>query len=68
MPRTPPSRPRRVAFMLKLEWPYKRHAGIFAGTNGYAKGIVFRDGWIYVEKEGVLQNTGRSFFSESSCS
>jgi len=29
-------KPRRVAVMLDLEWPYKRHAGIFAGTQEYA--------------------------------
>ena len=28
---------RRVALMLDLEWPYKRHAGIFAGTQQYAE-------------------------------
>ena len=30
-------KPRRVAVMLDLEWPYKRHAGIFAGTQQYAQ-------------------------------
>lgn len=29
--------PRRVAIMLDLQWPYKRHSGIFAGTQKYAK-------------------------------
>lgn len=29
--------PRRVAVMLELDWPYKRHAGIFAGTQQYAQ-------------------------------
>lgn len=29
--------PRRVAVMLELEWPFKRHAGIFAGTQQYAQ-------------------------------
>lgn len=28
---------RRVAIVLDLQWPYKRHAGIFAGTQQYAK-------------------------------
>ena len=28
--------PYRVGIMLDLEWPYKRHAGIFAGTQRYA--------------------------------
>ena len=32
---------RRVAFMLELEWPYKRHAGIFAGAVQYAQ----EQGW-----------------------
>ena len=27
--------------MLDLEWPYKRHAGIFAGTQQYAQ----EQGW-----------------------
>lgn len=34
-------RPRRVALMLDLEWPYKRHASIFAGTQRYAE----EQGW-----------------------
>jgi LacI family transcriptional regulator len=34
-------RPRRVALMLDLEWPYKRHAGVFAGTQQYAQ----EQGW-----------------------
>jgi LacI family transcriptional regulator len=36
-----PEKPRRVAFMLDLEWPYKRHTGIFAGTQRYAQ----EQGW-----------------------
>jgi LacI family transcriptional regulator len=36
-----PEKPRRVAFMLDLEWPYKRHAGIFAGAQRYAE----EQGW-----------------------
>lgn len=28
--------PRRIALMLDLEWPYKRHASVFAGTQRYA--------------------------------
>jgi len=31
------SKTRRVAVMLDLEWPYKRHVGIFAGTQQYAQ-------------------------------
>ncbi len=32
---------RRVAIMLELDWPYKRHAGVFAGTQRYAE----EQGW-----------------------
>jgi len=28
---------RRVALMLDLQWPYKHHTGIFAGTQQYAQ-------------------------------
>ncbi len=31
------SEPRRVAIMLDLEWPYKRHAETFAGVQRYAQ-------------------------------
>lgn len=31
------SKARRVAVMLDLQWPYKRHADIFAGTQQYAE-------------------------------
>jgi hypothetical protein len=30
-------KPRRVALMLDLEWPYKRHASTFAGTQRFAE-------------------------------
>jgi len=30
-------KPRRVSIMLQLDWAYKRHAGIFAGTQQYAQ-------------------------------
>jgi len=33
---------RRVAIMLDLEWPYKRHVGIFGGTQQYGQ----EKGWI----------------------
>jgi len=36
-----PRKPRRVALMLDLEWPFKRHASIFAGTQRYAE----EQGW-----------------------
>eukprot|EP00913_Durusdinium_trenchii_P008801 g8267.t1 len=32
-----PNEPRRVAVMLDLQWPYKRHADVFAGTQKYAE-------------------------------
>ena len=41
--------PRRVALMLDLQWPYKRHAGIFAGTQQYAE----EHGWISIIDEFV---------------
>ena len=34
-------KPRRVAVMLQLDLPYKRHAGIFAGVQQYAQ----EQGW-----------------------
>jgi LacI family transcriptional regulator len=40
-------KPRRVALMLDLEWPYKRHVGIFAGTQQYAD----EQGWETVVEE-----------------
>ena len=30
-------KPRRIALMLDLQWPYKRHASVFAGTQQYAE-------------------------------
>lgn len=30
-------KPRRVAVMLDLDWPYKRHAAVFAGTQQYGQ-------------------------------
>lgn len=42
-------RPWRVALMLDLQWPYKRHAGIFAGTQRYAE----EHGWISILDEYV---------------
>jgi len=31
-----PRKPRRIALMLDLQWPYKRHTAIFAGTQKFA--------------------------------
>lgn len=37
----------RVALMLDLQWPYKRHADIFAGTQQYAE----EHGWVSIIDE-----------------
>jgi LacI family transcriptional regulator len=42
-------KPRRVAVMLDLQWPYKRHAAIFVGTQQYAN----EHGWDTVVDEFV---------------
>jgi LacI family transcriptional regulator len=42
-------RPRCVAVNLDLEWPYKRHASLFAGTQRYAR----EQGWTSVIDEYV---------------
>ena len=47
--------PRRVAIMLDLEWPYKRHAGVFVGTQQYAQ----EHGWKSVVDEYAGGNAGR---------
>ncbi|MGL6096213.1 MAG: substrate-binding domain-containing protein [Fimbriiglobus sp.] len=39
--------PRRVALVLDLQWPYKRHSEIFAGIQGYAA----EHGWVTVIDE-----------------
>jgi LacI family transcriptional regulator len=38
---------RRIALMLDLQWPYKRHAGIFAGIQRYAE----EQGWTSIIDE-----------------
>lgn len=43
------SQPRRVALMLDLQWPYKRHSEVFAGIQRYAEAR----GWISVIDEFV---------------
>jgi hypothetical protein len=40
-------RPRRVALMLDLQWPYKRHAEVFAGVPRYAE----ERGWVSIIDE-----------------
>ena len=42
-----PRPPRRVALMLDLRWPYKRHAEVFAGTQRYAE----ERGWVSIIDE-----------------
>lgn len=44
-----PRTPRRVALMLDLVWTYKRHTGIFSGTQQYAD----EHGWISIIDEFV---------------
>lgn len=44
----------RVAIMLDLQWPYKRHASIFAGIQEYAKA----HGWVTIIDE-FIHNTLR---------
>ena len=40
-------KPRRVAIMLDLQWPYKRHSEVFAGVQRYAE----KQGWVSVIDE-----------------
>ncbi|QEL20779.1 substrate-binding domain-containing protein [Limnoglobus roseus] len=40
-------KPRRVALMLDLRWPYKRHAEVFAGVMRYAE----ERGWVAIIDE-----------------
>ena len=41
--------PRRVAIMLDLSWPFKRHARVFAGTQQFAQEY----GWLSIMDEYV---------------
>ena len=45
-------KPRRVAIQLEWEWPYKRHAALFAGTQQYAR----QQGWESIIDEFVAEN------------
>ena len=47
MERTAAQTPRRVALMLDLRWPYKRHSEIFAGIQRYAE----ERGWVSILDE-----------------
>lgn len=40
-------KPRRIALMLDLEWPFKRHSEIFAGIQLYAE----KQGWVSIIDE-----------------
>ena len=46
---------RRIALMLDLEWPYKRHSEIFAGVQRYAE----ERGWVSVIDEFAHDTLGR---------
>jgi LacI family transcriptional regulator len=48
-------KPRRVAIELELEWPYKRHAALFAGTQQYAR----EHGWDSIIDDFVAENLPR---------
>ena len=45
--------PRRVALKLDLQWPHKRHTGIFAGAQRYAK----EQGWATIIDEFIDEST-----------
>lgn len=45
---------RRVAIMLDLQWPYKRHSEIFAGIQRYAE----QQGWISIIDEFAHDTLG----------
>lgn len=46
---------RRVAFMLDLDWPYKRHTGVFAGAQRFAE----EAGWETLVDEYADDTLGR---------
>lgn len=48
-------KPRRVAVMLDLDWPYKRHTGVFAGAQQYAQ----ERGWYSIIDEYVDDTLAR---------
>lgn len=48
-------KPRRVALMLDLQWPYKRHSEIFAGIQRYAE----ERGWVSIIDEFAHDTLGR---------
>jgi LacI family transcriptional regulator len=48
--------PRRVAIMLDLQWPYKRHAEVFAGAQRYA----VEQGWVSIIDEFADDTLRRS--------
>lgn len=48
-------RPPRIAVMLDLQWPFKRHSEIFSGIQRYAE----EHGWISILDEFVHHTLGR---------
>ena len=44
--------PRRIAIQLDLQWPYKRHAALFVGTQQYAR----ERGWESITDEFVAEH------------
>ena len=42
----------RIALLLNLQWPYKRHTGVFAGTQRYAQ----EQGWESIIDEYAAEN------------
>lgn len=52
--------PHRVALMLDLQWPYKRHAEVFAGVQRYAE----ERGWVSVIDEFAHDTLGRTRAAE----
>ena len=50
-------RPPRIALMLDLEWPFKRHADLFAGTQRYAN----EHGWRSIVDEFVDDRPASSY-------
>jgi hypothetical protein len=50
------SKPKRVAIMLELDWSYKHHARVFAGTQQYAQ----ERGWHSIMDEYVAETLSLS--------
>jgi LacI family transcriptional regulator len=52
--------PRRVALMLDLQWPYKRHSEVFAGIHRYAE----ERGWVTIIDEFAHDTLSRARSAE----